>query len=392
MGVIYPLFFSNMVSRTKRLKILLTIPNFDTAGSGKALLNLAKGLDPEVFEVHIACLNRRGVFFKVVENSGIPVHVFPFTTSIRPYFKGVIRCYKISKYFRKLKPDIIHSFHYAADYSEPFAARMSGCKWVFTKKNMNWGGASKNSWYIRSWLAHAIIVQNKDMEESFYRDCRKTYLIPRGVDTQKYTPLVKDKHLQKQYNLLSNDKVLMCVANMVPVKGVDVLMKAFASIQLKYPEWHLFLVGDNQNEYGNYLLNLGEALNIKNLKMCGKQQKIRDYLSLADVVALPTLNEGRKEGSPVALLEAMACAKVVLGSNVPGIKDQLEKFPSLLIQAGEVEAWIQALSKLFSQNGDFFVDLGKKLRNNVIKNYPIELEVKRTERVYLELSNHPLKS
>ena len=40
--------------------------------------------------------------------------------------------------FRKLKIDLIHSFHYGSDYSEALAAKFAGIPWVYTKKNMNW--------------------------------------------------------------------------------------------------------------------------------------------------------------------------------------------------------------------------------------------------------------
>ena len=67
----------------------------------------------------------------------------------------------ISKiFFRKLKPDIIHSFHYGADYSEGLASRIAGIPWIYTKKNMNWGGNSKNGWALRSFFASKILVQN----------------------------------------------------------------------------------------------------------------------------------------------------------------------------------------------------------------------------------------
>src|SRR5690554_7042351 len=101
------------------IKILFTIPNFDTAGSGKALLHVAKRLNPNIFEVHIACMHRRGGFFKTVEASGIPIHIIQYTTNMKPYVKGLASCYQISKKLKAIGPDIIHSFHYAADYSEP---------------------------------------------------------------------------------------------------------------------------------------------------------------------------------------------------------------------------------------------------------------------------------
>ena len=48
----------------------------------------------------------------------------------------IYKCYQLSNIFKKINPDIIHSYHYAADYTEPIAARMAGIKWIYTKKNM----------------------------------------------------------------------------------------------------------------------------------------------------------------------------------------------------------------------------------------------------------------
>ena len=77
------------------LRILFTIPNFNTAGSGKALLNIAKGLDKNKFEVHIACKTDEGEYFKVVKDSGIPVHVFNYEAPMRPVSALVKQGWKI---------------------------------------------------------------------------------------------------------------------------------------------------------------------------------------------------------------------------------------------------------------------------------------------------------
>ena len=61
------------------IKVLFTIPNFDTAGSGKALLNIATRLNSNYFEPHICCFHNKGEFFQTVENSNIPIHIFQFT-------------------------------------------------------------------------------------------------------------------------------------------------------------------------------------------------------------------------------------------------------------------------------------------------------------------------
>ena len=47
----------------EKIKILYTIPNFDTAGSQKPLFEIAKLLDKNKFIVEIVCLHNRGDFF-----------------------------------------------------------------------------------------------------------------------------------------------------------------------------------------------------------------------------------------------------------------------------------------------------------------------------------------
>ena len=98
-------------------------------------------------------------------------------------------------------------------------------------------------------------------------------------------------------------------------------------------------------------------------------------------------DKGRREGSPVSLLEAMASGKNVLGSNISGIKDQLRPFPNHLVMAGDVEAWSNALLQCCSHKNEINEKLGKDFRTYVIENYHIDLEVKRCEELYLKLVN-----
>lgn len=75
----------------KKTKILYTIPNFNTAGSGKVLYDLANGLDKSKFEVHIACSNKEGIFFTEIEKLGLPIHIIETTCKPRPYLTVLSR-------------------------------------------------------------------------------------------------------------------------------------------------------------------------------------------------------------------------------------------------------------------------------------------------------------
>lgn len=373
-----------MARKSKKIKILFTIPNFDTAGSGKALLKVALSLNKELFVSEILCMHKRGAFFKVVEKSGVKVHVFQYTTKMKPYVKGILNSYKISRFLKSIQPDIIHSFHYAPDYSEPLAAKMSGITWVYTKKNMNWGGSSANGWKLRSFLARHIVVQNKDMINKFFPQSKKISLISRGVDTLEFYPYTPKVDIRKKYNLNETDRIVICVANLVPVKGIEILLEAFDKIQNKHTNWKLFIVGDHKNDYGKKLIKQFEKINFnKTIYFTGKVLNINDYLNTSELFVLPTKEKG--EGSPVALLEAMACGINVIASKIPGIKDQLEKYPNHMFEAGNIEELSNKLEQYMSQDSSENKKIGNKFNIHINNAYKIEHEVEKTEKVYLKL-------
>lgn len=362
-------------------KILYTIPNFDTAGSGKALLKIAMRLDRSRFEPHICCMHDRGAFFQVVKQSGIPVHLYPYTADMSHRLRGLVHVARTARFFRSIRPHIIHSFHYAPDYSEAMAARLAGAKWVYTKKNMNWGGASKNGWRLRSWLANGIAAQNTDMLRDFFPGWKKVTLIPRGVDLEEFRP-----HGAGVCPLPLEYRWVVCVANLVPVKGVEILLQAFAHLVDRYPAWRLAIVGDDRSDYARQLKqHFSEWVANGRVAFTGKVLNVKDYLHQAEFFVLPTLNEGRREGSPVSLLEAMASGLPVLASNIPGIRDQLANFPELMFEPGNVEALVQKMAAMMDQDEPQRRELGMALRREVEARFSIEREVRDHEQFYLSL-------
>ena len=82
----------------ERIRILFTIPNFHTAGSGRVLYDLVNGLDSSKFEIEIACKHDKGDFFKEVVALGHPIHLFGTTTAYRPYLSLLQRVWGIVKF------------------------------------------------------------------------------------------------------------------------------------------------------------------------------------------------------------------------------------------------------------------------------------------------------
>jgi len=366
-----------------RKKIVFTLPNFNTAGSGKALLNLALGLDKEIFEAHIVTQSEKGEFFKTVKNSGLGVHVFNYIPKSRPIQKMLSEAWEVSRRFKEIGADLIHSFHYSDNYTEGLAARFAGIPWVFTKKNMSWGGASGNGWKLRSALAKGIAVQNTDMIRQFYPNSNKTALIPRGVDVVKFSPQPPKDVLRQGMKTEAGERIIICVANMVPVKGIELLIEAFKNLHRQFANWDVWLIGGISNDYGKRLIDLVEQNQLSDrIHFSGRKPNVREYLDCSEIFVLPTKDEGRREGSPVAMLEAMANGKLVVGSGVPGVRDQLKDFPNFLFEAGNAKDLEVKLTGLLSNSKEQNLKLGRRFLEMANQKFRIDQEVQKHEMFY----------
>ena len=364
---------------TKRIKILFTIPNFDTAGSGKVVYDLVKGLDKTMFEPEICCFHNKGAFFKTIEQLGVKIHLFQFATPYRPYITFPFRVFKIYKFFKQNNFDIIHSWHWSSDISEPLAAKIAGIPFVYTKKAMGWGN---KSWIWRSRLSRKIITINKDMVTQFFSHMLdKVEEISLGVDTNYFKPLQKAYVIPEGISISREDFIILSVANLVPVKGIEVLLEAVT--ELKDDNIKVFIVGTDDTDYGIALKK--QYISSKNIKFLGKQQDVRPYLAIADVFVIPTKNEGRKEGLPIAPIEAMAMGRIVLGSNVSGIKDILKPFSNCLFEAESIVDLQNKLIRIMNLDNNEKLKIEVQMRQHIEFNYTVFQFVSKHEKLYKSL-------
>jgi len=380
MAYFHHICFIQMARKFGKVKVLYTIPNFDTAGSGKALLKIAQRLDKKVFVPEILCKHDKGPYFQVVKVSGIPIHIYDYTTPMIPRFKGFKNSWRISRKFRAINPDLIHSFHYAPDYSEPLAAKMAGIPWIYTKKNMNWGGKSHNSWKLRTLLAKKVIMINSEMKEFLQEE--KSILIHRGVDLSEFKKRNKDLKLLKELRIENNWKIILSVANLAPVKGIDILLKAFSSIIKKKPNLILVIVGEDNNSYGDSLKEITRNLGINSkVIFTGKRFDINRFFSISDLFVYPTKLEG--EGFGLSLTEAMASGVISIGSDVPGIRDQLKGFENQMFRSGDPSDLANKTLSFLDLEGKEELKLNQQ--RNVIGKFSINQEVKKHELLYKEV-------
>ncbi len=362
----------------KKIRILFTIPNFDTAGSGKVVYDLVNNLDRSIFEPEICCFHNRGAFFKEIEKLNVKVHLFPFTENYRPLLSFPFRVLKIVRFFKKHKFDIIHSWHWSSDFSEPLAAKIAGVPWIMTKKSMGWGN---KAWKWRSALSSKVITINSDMKALYSEKYnKKIEAIPLGVDVNFYHRVFKiSEKFSEEIGINENDFVIVSVVNLIPVKGIEILITAVK--ELNNPSVKLLIVGNDTGEYAMKLKKLAEG--IKSIQFLGKKLEVRPYHQLANVFVIPTLELG--EGLPVAPLEAMASGALVIGSNVPGVKDILEPFQQCIFKPNDVESLKKCILNVMEMETKEYEQLKKEMRTRAEHTYSIKKFIDSHTDLYTEM-------
>ncbi|MDB9961755.1 glycosyltransferase family 4 protein [Oceanihabitans sp.] len=356
----------------KRIRVLFTISNFNTAGSGKVVYDLVNGLDKSKFEIEIACGDNKGAFFKTVESLGLPINIFETKTAYRPYYTLLFRVLRVSKFYKNKNFDIIHSWQWSNDWTEALAARLAGKKWIYTKKAM---GFNKH-WKIKSALAHFIITINDEMHQ-YFPNKKAQKLIPLGIDTDYYSPTHFSKEPSRTFRIIT-------VANLVPVKGIEVLIHAIK--KLNDPGITLDVLGDDSNDYGQQMKQLCDAIGLsKQVVFHGKQSDVRSYIAQSDLYVIPTLNQGRKEGMPMALVEAMCMGVPLLGSDITGINFVLKDFKSLLFPAENAEVLSERIKHIKSLNTETRQQIGQNLRQYCIDHFSMHAFISAHEDLYVKL-------
>jgi len=184
----------------------------------------------------------------------------------------------------------------------------------------------------------------------------KIKVIPNYVVTDLFRPI---DNVNKKYDLIF-------VGRGGAVKNLPNLLAALSLLKSKNKNVSLLMVGgcsDNQN-----LREIGESdrLNVT-FKANVPNAELPALLNQARAFILPSLCEGH----PKALLEAMSCGAACIGTNVPGISDQLVHLRTGYLCETGPESLAKAVENVLLDK-DLRNRLGSEARKHVVQNFDIE--------------------
>lgn len=174
-----------------------------------------------------------------------------------------------------------------------------------------------------------IIAISTVMEEGLRTIFREKELppitvVPNGIDVEKLCAKFRSvdrAEVRKSYGYQDRDLVVLSLSRLIPVKGVHILIEAFAAARKEVPELRLLVAGAGDPVYTQGLKDRVRELHLeKDVLLIGNEPAIEKPFQAGDIFAAPYL---WPEAFGLSVLEAMTVGLPVAGSISGGIVDLL---------------------------------------------------------------------
>jgi glycosyltransferase involved in cell wall biosynthesis len=253
-------------------------------------------------------------------------------------------------------------------YGWPFLAARSGVQ----------SAALRWERYAARWTTELVCVSTTDRELGESLGIRApTTVVPNGVDLVRYRPAgVRDRVHARKLLGLDDVPTLVCVGALAVEKGQRDLLADWGAVRRDLPEAQLVLVGDGPDRLPLERL----AAQTQGVSFVGARVDVPLWMAAADVVVVPS----RWEGMALVPLEAMACARSVVASDVNGVTESLPAGAGAVVplddSAGMVAALVQRLGDpALAQDEGWFG------RSHVEAHHDVTTSARELGRVYLRL-------
>jgi glycosyltransferase involved in cell wall biosynthesis len=335
------------------------------------LIKWANGLNERGIEILIFGLTE---FDKKKFRSGIQLETFKAPQFnkwrlINSFLKitYVLGIYRLKKVIKEYAPDLVHS-HYASSYG--LLGALSGFHpFIISAWGSDISMFPNYSFLHRSLLtfnfgrADEILSTSKFLREEIRKYTgRKILLTPFGVDTKKFYP----RKVESIFN--KGDLIIGTIKTLEKHYGIEYLIKAFSIVKKRHPSKAIKLLIVGSGSQKKYLEDLVNTLGlVRDTLFTGyiNQDEIQNYHNMFDIFVVPSV----KESFGVSALEASACGKPVIVSNVGGLPEVVENEKTgLIVEKQNSSLLAESIEKLIN-NLKMREEFGNNGRQKVLREY-----------------------
>lgn len=367
---------------SKPYRILHVLDSLGVGGAQEVVLNLVKFTDRSIFHQEVACLYGKGEYWDKFKSLGVRVH------SLSPFKFIPLYIPKLFYLCLHQRYDIVHTHLIASNLiAKPIAA--------LTFVPLRFNHDHSNDYYrykqkIRLWsdsfmniLSHHIIAVSSSTKKFLLKwehiPMKKVSVVINGVDTNRFHPQPgKRDHAIKKWGLPRDKIIIGGVGRLHFSKNYHLFLKIAANIINKQKNVHFVIAGNGPDE--KELKQFSSKLGISSkVSFLGYIRDLTDFYPAIDIFLLTS----RYEGTPMTVLEAMACHIPIIAPAIDGIMEVLKNGESaMLCSSGDERQFVEKLSFMI-ENPDRNRLLAKKALHDVRSNFSAERMARQVEQIYL---------
>jgi len=360
---------------------------------------LSGRLDPGRFEtllIYGALGAGEGSFESLAEREGCTVKVVP---GLRPELRpdaDVRALLGLMRVIRAFRPDIIHTHTAKAGFLGRLAAvLMPGPRPVIVHTYHGhvlegYFGAARTSLYrflerslarVSQCLLGVSQATVDDLVRLRVAPRERFRVIPIGLDLERFAHPDREAaaRLRDACGAGGGDVLAGFVGRLVPIKRVDLVLRATAAARQQGVPVRLMVVGDGpcrpRLELLARSLGVGDAV-----RFLGYLPDASAAAAAADVAILASDNEG----TPVALIEAAAAGRPAVATAVGGVPDVVVPGTGVVVPPRDTAALAQGLAQL-ARDAELRGQMGARARAHVTESFSIDRLLSDVEALYYEM-------
>jgi len=203
-----------------------------------------------------------------------------------------------------------------------------------------------------------------------------------GVDCSAMAISGDNHDVRAQHGVPRQALLIGTIANLLPLKGYEVMLDALPAVLAAMPTVHYLIIGGGEAEYGTRLKAMTVERGIaERVHFAGFQKSVASYLSALDLYVHPSL----KEAFGLAVVEAMAMGKAVVATTTGGLPEVVAQGETgLLAPPGDAESLAAAVVSLLEDKVRR-EQMGRSGKARAQERFSLDASVRHMEQLYGEV-------